>query len=567
MDTPEGFLNANEASFIAPLLRSLNIRNRSTVYLPADIAIEFAAEHYNISIDFILTAPKFVEILHYGVNPRGFKRESIRGEENIDVLTVLAASQIGGITYKILDGILAKGTDLDDLAASYRSIAIREPAPNRNVENWLLLPKDIFVEVILSNKAIRGKQLLALCISNREFNQRCDYGNQVMFRNILRREFGIVNVSNPRELYERIVKSYIVYFGTIYGDIFRKLKVLNEPEGILQVSCGPDSSHAAILDLEGHVWTLGDGTFGALGYELPIELPFIAGVERRLPVDRPRMIPGHKVKQVSCGFQYTAFLDTEGQIWTFGNDLNNKLGRGVHLPGHDRVYVPTIIPGFRNLKYVACGQHHTAFLDAQGQVWTFGLGTTGQLGHGNTTDFNVPTMISGFKDIKQISCGSLHTAFLDAEGCPWTFGYSGQGQTGHRGHRGNVLIPTRIPGFQGLKEISCGVNHTAFLDAEGQIWTFGNNMFRKLGHRIPLAGHDITDIPTMIPGYRNVKQVRANKECTIFLTQEEKLMLVGLDSYSKNSLHKMEGSPIVLPQVEHVLTFSSSDDAIFTVKY
>src|SRR5208337_3021579 len=124
MDTPEGFLNANEASLVAPLLRSLNIRNRATVYLPANIAIEFAAEHFNISIGFILSAPKFIQILQYGVNPKGFKKELIQGEENIDGLTVLASTQIGGITYKILDGILAKGNDLTDLAASYRSIAI-----------------------------------------------------------------------------------------------------------------------------------------------------------------------------------------------------------------------------------------------------------------------------------------------------------------------------------------------------------------------------------------------------------------------------------------------------------
>ena len=49
---------------------------------------------------------------------------------------------------------------------------------------------------------------------------------------------------------------------------------------------------------------------------------------------------------------------------------------------------------------------------SQMKVWTFGNGLYGRLGHGNKDNQLVPQKIEGFKNIKNVACGFNHTAFL-----------------------------------------------------------------------------------------------------------------------------------------------------------
>ena len=50
-------------------------------------------------------------------------------------------------------------------------------------------------------------------------------------------------------------------------------------------------------------------------------------------------------------------------------------------------------------------------IDFEGNIWSFGYNTFGQLGHGDTTNLNVPKMINTLKDIQQISYGSGYHFF------------------------------------------------------------------------------------------------------------------------------------------------------------
>lgn len=51
-------------------------------------------------------------------------------------------------------------------------------------------------------------------------------------------------------------------------------------------------------------------------------------------------------------------------------------------------------------------------LTTNGQVFSWGFGEDGQLGHGDTDDYATPILISQFKSITidQIACGHSHSA-------------------------------------------------------------------------------------------------------------------------------------------------------------
>jgi len=63
---------------------------------------------------------------------------------------------------------------------------------------------------------------------------------------------------------------------------------------------------------------------------------------------------------------------------------------------------------------VACGCYHSAALCENGNIYTFGRGNHGQLGHGNTDDQKLPKMISSLSDKKviDIAGGFYHTIVL-----------------------------------------------------------------------------------------------------------------------------------------------------------
>jgi alpha-tubulin suppressor-like RCC1 family protein len=525
MDDLDTFLRTNGASIIIPLLPRLKILRNGTVYLPDDVAIEHLAEHLLIPLDFILQSSKFYYMLQYGVNPRGFVEDIDEEErETIDGLSVLHMLLIGNVIYKIIDGVLGRPGDLDKLAISYAP-----PKRNLDVEAWLLLPSETFIDLILSN-GIRGQQLLAMCNANKRISARCSARNEELFKIILRKEHGLNNIRNAREIYTKLVRRRVWVFGKL-GDInFGSLHALDDVFGVSQISSG--SVHMAVLDIYGQIWTIGRSrdpvlNYGQLGHGNNDYLNVLT------------MIPGHKrVKKISCGMYHTAFLSAQGQIWTFGSGTNGELGHD----NTNNLNIPTIIEGFQGLIDVSCGSHHTAFLDAEGQVYTFGDNTNGKLGQGLPGhNVFVPTMIPGFRNIKQVSCAAYHTGFLDIDGCVWTFGL------GNRlGHTFGVslVVPTKLPRFQGVKQLSCSNVHSIILDADGQAWIFG-------------VKGTTWYTPVPIRNFRNLKEVSCSLNSMAFLDSSGKVWVEG-DFYAStkvlsvqpNGQERVRGStkPVMLIQ-------------------
>ena len=94
---------------------------------------------------------------------------------------------------------------------------------------------------------------------------------------------------------------------------------------------------------------------------------------------------------------------------------------------------------------VACGAYHTIALSsgARPTFYSWGLGLSGRLGHGDEIDKCLPTEIEslGGVGLRGVSCGGHHSAVLMQEGGRlYTWGGGAFGKLGH-GDRQNVLSP------------------------------------------------------------------------------------------------------------------------------
>ena len=65
---------------------------------------------------------------------------------------------------------------------------------------------------------------------------------------------------------------------------------------------------------------------------------------------------------------------------------------------------------------MACGGEHTTVLLATGEVYTFGSGKLGQLGHPGTKNEHYPKLVKSLKDMRrkvfQVACGNNCTIIL-----------------------------------------------------------------------------------------------------------------------------------------------------------
>jgi len=120
-------------------------------------------------------------------------------------------------------------------------------------------------------------------------------------------------------------------------------------------------------------------------------------------------------------------------------------------------------------------------------VFSWGRGEDGQLGIGDTSDQDTPTYVDTLRGVgvRQIACGSGHTVVLTTDGEVYTWGRGDDGRLGH-GDNGWKYVP-RIIGTTSLHgqvviQVTCGSYHTAAVCSNGDLYTWGGGMYGKLGH-------------------------------------------------------------------------------------
>jgi alpha-tubulin suppressor-like RCC1 family protein len=75
---------------------------------------------------------------------------------------------------------------------------------------------------------------------------------------------------------------------------------------------------------------------------------------------------------------------------------------------------------------LAAGINHVVGLSDAGDVWTWGIGLHGQLGHGNLDNQALPTLLTRLQEkvIIAVSAGHSHTMVISDEDMPYCWGFT-----------------------------------------------------------------------------------------------------------------------------------------------
>ncbi|XP_018559610.2 LOW QUALITY PROTEIN: probable E3 ubiquitin-protein ligase HERC4 [Lates calcarifer] len=214
------------------------------------------------------------------------------------------------------------------------------------------------------------------------------------------------------------------------------------------------------------------------------------------PLEALSYIP---VCQVACGSQHSVALTKDGQVYTWGLDSRGQLGLGKRRPG---VSSPQHLQSLSAtpLVQISAGGEQSFALSVSGGVFSWGRNDCGQLGLGDTTDRHTPTPVPclNMKKTIHISCGRDHTAILTKDGAVFTFGSGQYGQLGHNSFT-DELCPRLVAEFFGAKvtKIACGQHHTLVLTDSKRVYSFGCGEQGQLGHGD--ESHPSVPLPVQLP--------------------------------------------------------------------
>uniref|UniRef100_A0A8B9L3C2 RCC1 domain containing 1 n=1 Tax=Astyanax mexicanus TaxID=7994 RepID=A0A8B9L3C2_ASTMX len=196
------------------------------------------------------------------------------------------------------------------------------------------------------------------------------------------------------------------------------------------VSLALGTEHAVLLTTSGTVYTWGSGSHGQLGQGSVVS------------EDEPRAVEalwGVPMNHVSAGGWHSACISAGGDLYIWGwnesgqiglpsKGLNDESQKGQSTgkdkrtmnKGEDDIFIsiqafPALVdvPEMCEIRKVSCGSRHTAATTSTGNLYTWGWGHYGQLGHGSKCSSDQPKAVEYFSKngmfVEDVVCGLWNT--------------------------------------------------------------------------------------------------------------------------------------------------------------
>ncbi|XP_061941866.1 E3 ISG15--protein ligase Herc6 isoform X3 [Apis cerana] len=165
-----------------------------------------------------------------------------------------------------------------------------------------------------------------------------------------------------------------------------------------------------------------------------------------------------------------------------------------------------------------------------GDLYSMGMGTRGQLGHNDLEDCDNPKLVEALAGIKvtQISAAGWHSAVVTNQGDLYTWGWNTNGELGLTNQESKVIaVPTLIDFTNDKNEsveifvekAQCGNTFTICMTNDGTFWGCGCNKYGQLGQSPEKLANSMKFIKldtSMIPG--TIKDFKCREWGTILIT-------------------------------------------------
>ncbi len=215
-----------------------------------------------------------------------------------------------------------------------------------------------------------------------------------------------------------------------------------------------------------HEGEFGDGKSGTpVVNPTPVQLP-VAGT----------------VVSVDGGYGYLCLSMASGDVACRGKNTYGQIGDGT-FGSSAQVSKLTKVGGLPFVKQVATSTNATCALSETGQVWCWGYGGGGSLGNGTKSSQAKPKAVAGLPKATALTMGVGHVCALTEAKEVWCWGSNTFGETGGGtpGYKQVVASPAKVPSLSGVAQVAAMASHTCAMLESGDVYCWGRRTWGALG--------------------------------------------------------------------------------------
>ncbi|BAT84949.1 hypothetical protein VIGAN_04243500 [Vigna angularis var. angularis] len=194
---------------------------------------------------------------------------------------------------------------------------------------------------------------------------------------------------------------------------------------------------------------------------------------------------GSFIKLISAGKFHSVALTARGELYTWGFGRGGRLGHpdfDIHS-GQAAVITPRQVTsglGSRRVMAITAAKHHTVIATQGGEVFTWGSNREGQLGYPSVDTQPTPRRVSSLRSkIVAVAAANKHTAVVSDLGEVFTWGCNREGQLGYgTSNSASNYTPHVVESLKGktLTRVSAAKYHTIVLGSDGEVFTWGHRL-------------------------------------------------------------------------------------------
>ncbi|VVU94293.1 Regulator of chromosome condensation (RCC1) repeat [seawater metagenome] len=186
-----------------------------------------------------------------------------------------------------------------------------------------------------------------------------------------------------------------------------------------------------------------------------------------------------KVKKIKAGGNHCAFLTDDNKFFTMGSNSFGQIGNNSEESCYQEPYLHD---QYDKVIHFCCGYSFTAVINND-ELYSWGAGENGRLGHGDTEDCKIPKKVNIDFIPKSVEGGSTIMIILGKDGKLYSCGQ--KKYSGHPNAEQDILIPKLIKFSENNRvskiQLGHGGYHALALTKSNKLYTWGHNRVGQLG--------------------------------------------------------------------------------------
>ncbi|MDL2235757.1 hypothetical protein LJC07_06370 [Christensenellaceae bacterium OttesenSCG-928-L17] len=274
-----------------------------------------------------------------------------------------------------------------------------------------------------------------------------------------------------------------------------------------------------------------------------------------------------KLRKIATGIDTSFAVDTNGQLYAWGNNNRGQLGVGST---NKTVRSPTRVNGngaistSTNIIDIAAGYYHGIALDNHGTVYSWGENVKGELGtgKGSTTmkcdkkDCAIaPVTVPGLSGISFLRANNWLSAAVSSSGRVYMWGDNSATQITGSSSPDTVYTPLEIThgalSSATVRDLALTGTSTLAIDTSGRLYSWGDGSNGRLG----LGSTNRVSDPALVNGQgelsstANIASVGAGNGAVYAIDQSGKLYAWGANGYGQVGLADGNLSDVTSPRL------------------